>query len=146
MNKYSLSLLIIVPFLFATQCFALPWDSLSSDEKKLLKPYANEWSEIDNNQHIKLRNVTRLWLNMNEEEKKVLKKRLKRWKRMKADERSHVKHWFQWYQKQPVEIKSRINSRRAWFKSLSSEERKVIKEQWQLAIAKVNKIQITASK
>lgn len=106
------------------------WTDLTSDEKKILEPYADEWNTLTKEKQGKLAKVSQKWLQMSPKQKKRLKKRLRSWKKMKLEVRQRTTKWFNWYQQQPVNVKQQIQLGKEWFYALSTEEKKIMKLHW----------------
>jgi len=106
------------------------WTDLTSDEKKILEPYAHEWDNLSKEKQSKLSKVSQTWLQMSPKQKRRLKQRLRSWKKIKPEVRQRTAKWFHWYQQQPLNVKQQIQLGKEWFYALSIEGKKIMNLHW----------------
>jgi hypothetical protein len=106
------------------------WTDLTSDEKKILEPYAHEWDNLTKEKQSKLSKVSQRWLQMSPKQKRRLKKRLKSWKKTKPEIRQRITKSFHWYQRQSINVKQQIQLGKKWFYTLNREQRKIMNLHW----------------
>ena len=67
-------LIILGLLIFSSHAFSIDWQSLSGEEQKVLKPFANKWSALPEIRQQKLRRAASRWKSLNPKQKKRLKK------------------------------------------------------------------------
>jgi len=135
---------ILSVFLFGCICTQLwaqgiPWEDLSDDEKAVLTPFKNQWSNFPKHRQDNLRKGVNRWQSLTPKERQAFKKRFGKWKNFSPEKRQRIRKRFKRYSEMSPEKRKQLKKRYQNFKKLPLEKRKRLRRIWRDSGYKVPK-------
>lgn len=89
----------------------IPWQSLSSEERRVLEPVAQEWPRMPGYQQERLKGAARKYPSMQPIQKERFETRIRDWAAMSPDQRKAARETFQGLRKLPPDKQHELRER-----------------------------------
>jgi len=105
---------------------SLSWDSLSNQEKTILKSYQTQWLNLTTDKQSSLKR----WASLPSEQREHIRSQYSQWKELSPDYRMMLRMKLEHYRSLPPEKREKMKKWRDWMKTLPLSEQNKLHNQW----------------
>jgi Protein of unknown function (DUF3106) len=112
---------------------AVPWNSLSQDQQKLLSRLSGQWDQLPAQRQQALASGSQRWLGMSSDQRTQARQRFNQWQQLPQDRRQMLRKRWEEFRAQPPATQQAQRENLRKFSSLPQQRRQQLRERWQSA-------------
>ncbi len=112
---------------------AVPWNSLSQDQQKLLSRMSGQWDQLPPQRQQALANGSQRWLGMSTEQRSAARQRFNQWQQLPQQRRQMLRQRWEEFRAMPPARQQAARENFRKFQQLPQRQRQQLRQRWQNA-------------
>ena len=112
---------------------AVPWNSLSQDQQRLLSRLSGQWEQLTPQRQQALANGSQRWLGMSPDQRTQARQRFGQWQQLPTQRREQLRQRWEEFRSQPPARQQAARENFRKFQQLPQQRRQQLRQRWQNA-------------
>ncbi len=112
---------------------AVPWNSLSQEQQRLLSRLSGQWDQLPAQRQQALANGSQRWLGMSQDQRTQARQRFGQWQQLPTQRREQLRQRWEEFRSQPPARQQAARENFRKFQQLPQQRRQQLRQRWQSA-------------